>query len=357
MDLLTDEKMATGLTPDRARREALIEIGGMEQVKEEVRAVRAGALLEQLAQDARYAIRGLRRARGFTATVIATLALGIGANTAIFSVIDALLFRPLPVDNPEQLAAVYRGPSGDQAAFSYPEFSDLAAQTQVLAGAAAWGTHTGWMRAGADLERVNVHLVSANYFSVLGVAPQRGRSFSADDDAASTLMVVLSDRTWRTRFNADPSAVGRSVTLSGQVMTIAGVAPASFVGLDPATPADAWITFGTLALIEPEWDFRAAGEIWLHLIVRVRDGISVAAAESGLHGGGQPNFARPEGRAYAATVAARAGARVERTLRSRRARQFLPTRDAGCRGVGARAPDRVCERRQPPGRACRIAPA
>src|SRR5687768_10910134 len=282
LDLLTDEKIAAGLSPDRARREALIETGGIAQVKEEVRAVRAGALLEQLGQDVRYAIRGLRRARGFTTTVIVTLALGIGANTAIFSVIDALLFRPLPVDNPHQLAAVYRGASGEGAAFSYPGFSELAAQTQVLAGAAAWGTHTSWMRAGGDLERANLHLVSANYFSVLGVAPQLGRSFVAGDDAGSTLMVVLSDRTWRTGFSADRAAVGRSVTLSGQVMTIAGVAPPSFVGLDPASPADAWITFGTLALIEPEWNFRAAGEIWLRLIVRVRDDISVAAAESGL---------------------------------------------------------------------------
>ena len=286
IELLTEEKIAAGETPERARRAALIECGGLEQVKEGVREIRAGALFEQLVQDVRYTLRGLRHAPAFTATVILTLALGIGANTAIVSVIDALLFRPLPLTNAQQLAAVYRGPSGTEAAFSYPDYSELAAQTQVLSGAAAWGTNTGWMRAGADLERVSVHLVSPNYFAVLGVTPQLGRTFPADPEAASVGEVILSDRAWRTRFNADPQVSGRPVTLGGQAMTIVAVAPPSFVGLDPSSPADAWITFSTLALLEPDWTFKAKNEIWLRVIARVHDDISIPAAETVLQAAG-----------------------------------------------------------------------
>ena len=286
VNLLTDEKIAAGAPPERARREALIESGGIEQVKEEVRAVRAGALFEQLLHDVRYAIRGLRHSPAFTITVIVTLALGIGANTGIFSVIDALLFRPLPLTNPHQLAAVYRGSAGTEAAFSYPDYTELAAHREVLAGAAAWGTNTGWMRSGADLERASVHLVSPNYFAVLGVTPQAGRTFVAEPESASVGEVVLSDRTWRTRFNSDPLVAGRQVTLGGQAMTIAGVAPPSFVGLDPATPADAWITFPTLASLEPDWNFRARNEIWLRVIVRVQEDVSIRSAESVLQEAG-----------------------------------------------------------------------
>ncbi len=343
VSLLTDEKIAAGISPERARRQALIETGGVEQVKEEVRAVRAGALLEQLAQDVRYAGRGLRRSVGFTATVIVTLGLGIGANTAIFSVIDALLFRPLPVSDPDRLAAVYRGPSGTESAFSYPDFSDLAAQTHVLAGAAAWGTHTGWMRTGADLERANIHLVSAGYFSVLGVTPQLGTVFSAGSEAASAQAVILSDRTWRTRFNADPSVPGRSVTLGGQAMTIVGVAPASFVGLDPATPADAWITFATLALLEPEWKFREPSEIWLHVIVRLQDGISVPAAATALQGvGSRISSGAPRQLASPLRLVPASSALFD----PNRPRRVIQPRAARRRRVGASAPHRLCERRQ-----------
>ena len=286
IDLLTDEKISAGIPPERARREALIELGGLEAVKEGVRDVRAGALLEQFVQDVRYASRVLRRAPGFALTVVVTLALGIGANTAIFSVIDAVLLRPLPVTDPRQLAAVYRGPSGTQAAFAYPDYLNLAAQTQVLTGAATWGTQTAWIRPGADLERVNLHLVSSNYLAVLGIVPQLGTAFPSVNESSSARLIILSDRLWRTRFNADPAVLGRSLTVDGQVVTISAVAPAAFVGLDAASPADAWITFATLALIEPEWDFRARTEIWLRVVVRVRDDLSLTAAESGLQGVG-----------------------------------------------------------------------
>ena len=280
VEMLADERIQRGLDPERARREARLALGGVEQVKEQVRAVRAGALLEQIAQDVRYAVRGLRRAPVFAATAIVTLALGLGANTAVFSVIDALLLRPLPVYQPARLVAVYRGASGTSGAFSFPDFRALAAQGQVLAGVAAWGSQSAWLRTTGDLERIVIHAVAPNYFAVLGVGPQIGSSFVTTEESASRGSVVISHRLWRTRFAADPAIAGRAITLDGQTMTIAGVAPAAFSGLEPAAPADAWITFSTLAMLEPGWNFEAKEEIWLRLIARLREGIGRRAAEA-----------------------------------------------------------------------------
>ena len=281
-DLLADEKIEAGMDPATARREARLALGGVEQVKEEVRAVRAGALLEQLAQDVRYGLRGLRRAPAFTLAVMVTLALGIGANTATFSVIDALLLRPLPVSDPERLVAIYRGPSGTVGAFSYPDFADLSQQQHVLAGVSAWATNSTWVRLGADVERLAVHLVSPNYFSVLGAAPQFGVGFAEHSETAAHGTVIISDQFWRTRFAADPAVVGRPISIKGQVMTIVGVAGPGFAGLDPGAPADAWIPLSSLALLEPEWNFRERNEIWLRLIARLQGDVALRAAEQAL---------------------------------------------------------------------------
>jgi predicted permease len=280
VDMLAQENIASGMEPERARREARLAFGGMDQVKEEVRAVRAGALLEQLAQDLRYSLRGLRRAPVFAMTIIATLALGIGANTAMFSVIDALLLRPLPVHEPERLFAVYRGSASG--AFSFPDFRAIAAQETAFSGAAAWGSQSAWLRTDAGFDRIVLDTVSPNYFALLGVAPQLGASFVTTTDTASRGMVIVSDRLWHTRFGGDPAIVGRSITLSGQVMTVVGVAPRQFIGLQPAAPTDAWATFATLSTLEPGWDFQAREEVWIRLIVRLRDGVDTRAADAAM---------------------------------------------------------------------------
>ncbi len=282
VEMLADEKVASGVPLERARREALIELGGVDQVKEEVRAVRAGALLEQLVQDIRYAVRGLRRAPAFAITAIVTLALGIGANTAIFSVIDALLLRPLAVADPDRLVAVYRGADGSEGAFSYPVAKAIDARRDVLAGAAAWTTSSSWLGGTGDLERVSVHNVSPAYFDLLGVRPQIGAGFLTVNDEASTATAVISDRLWRTRFGADPSVIGRAISLEGLPVSIVGVAPRGFAGLDPSAPADVWITFATVALLQPGWDFRDPKEIWLQVIARLRDGVGVRTAEAAI---------------------------------------------------------------------------
>ena len=282
IDMLADEKIAAGLDPDVARREARLALGGIAQVKEEVRVVRAGALLEQLAQDVRYAFRGLRRSRGFAVTAIVTLALGIGANTAMFSVIDALLFRPLAVTDPERLVAVYRAAGGS--AFSYPHFLELAERRQAFSGLAAWGGSQAWLRSGGSPERIRLQIVSPNYFSVLGVGAIKGSGFAEHNDTAARATAVIGETFWRSRFGADTSIVGRTVTLNAYPVTIVGVVPASFVGLAPASPADAWVTFASLPDLEPGWNINTREEVWLDLIGRLPEGATSKSAESALAG-------------------------------------------------------------------------
>ena len=282
LDLLTDEKIASGMTLERARREARIELGGVEQVKEEVRAVRAGALLEQLTHDVRYTLRGLRHAPVFAVTVIVTLALGIGANTAIFSIIDALLLRPLAVADPDRLVAVYRGAGASDGAFSYATVERLAAQQNVFSGVSAWAVSSSWLRGAGDAERVSVHTVSPGYFDVLGVRPELGGGFPRASEEASYGAAIISDHFWRVGLGTDPGVVGRAISLGGQPVTIIGVAPRGFGGLDPSSPADVWVTLPTVAALQPGWDFRDPQEIWLQVIARLRDDVGARAAEGAI---------------------------------------------------------------------------
>ena len=292
-DLVADQRVAGGATADEARREAALALGGLQQVKEEVRRARAGASVDELVRDVRYSLRDLRRSPVFAGTAILTLALGIGANTAMFSVIDGLLFKRLPVTDPDRLVAAYRGASGPAQAFAYPEFVAVAERTGVLRGASAWGTSLAWLRDAAGTDRISVQTVSSNYFHTLGITPVQGAAFPLLDEAASQGLVVISHRLWRTRFGEDPSIVSRTVNLNGHPVKVRGVAPADFGGLDPSAPADMWITFATLTMLEPGWDFRAETEIWLNVIARLQDGVSASAAAASMPAlrGGAPGTA------------------------------------------------------------------
>ena len=291
LDLLVEEKVAAGLPPEAARRAARVELGGTEQVKEQVRSVRAGALVEQLGQDARYAVRTLRRTPGFTIVAIVTLALGIGANTAIFSIVDALLFRPLPIADPARVVALYRGAAGSSRASSYLDYLDYRAQAAHVDGVAAWGGgNRAWFRTSGDLQRVDTQIVSGNYFDVLGVRAAAGRTFFADEDdlAAPRAVAVISDRLWRTEFDADPHVAGRLFTLGGQRFTVAGVAPRGFKGLALDNPPDVWLPFGALTLLEPGWNIRDRHEVWVQVVARLRAGSDIREAQASL----QPVAAR-----------------------------------------------------------------
>jgi putative ABC transport system permease protein len=227
VDLLAEEKMRAGMYQEEARRSARLELGGVEQVKENVREVRAGAWLDSLFQDLRYGARMLRKNPGFTAVAVLTLALGIGANTAIFSVVSAVLLRPLPYANPQQLIVLREttqsvGPHSP----SYPDFLDWRKQSRTFSQMAAINNREFNLSGVVQPENISGYAVSANCLSMLGVRPFLGRDFLPSEDAPGTAPVVLlSYALWQSHLGADPNAVGKSISLDGRSFTIIGVLP------------------------------------------------------------------------------------------------------------------------------------
>ena len=230
LDLLTETKIKQGLTPEEARRAALVELGGVEQVKESVREVRHGRLLEDVWQDARYAVRSLRKHPSFAVIAIFTLALGIGANTAIFSMINAVLLRPLPYSDADRLVVLTETVAERPIGVSYPNFVDWRNQNTVFENIAAVRHRESFNLTGSgESERLQGRLVSANFLSTLGVKPILGRDFSAEDDRQGAAPVVmLSHALWQRRFGADEKIIGQQLTLNRESFTVVGVTPAGF---------------------------------------------------------------------------------------------------------------------------------
>jgi predicted permease len=247
VEVLTQEKMRDGVSQSLARREALMELGGIEEVKEEVRAIRAGRLLEDFARDVRFASRTLAKSPGFTTVAVLSLALGIGANTAIFSVVNAVLLRPLPYPAPDRIvriALVYKGEFG-WTEFSAKQFGFWRSHNGPFRYLTATA-NVGFNMAGVSSpERVRALRVSMEYFHVFGVHPALGREFVSEEDRiGGSNVVILSHGLWVRDFGADPKAIGRSVSLDGVPYTVIGVMPAGF----QAFPAvDLWTTIGQVA--------------------------------------------------------------------------------------------------------------
>jgi predicted permease len=301
LEMEAEQHVRHGVSPVEARRRARLALGGAERIKEEVRDARGTRLVEDLRQDVRYAARTLGRNRVFAASVLIILALGIGANAATFTVIRALLLRPLPVPHPERLVtigdpartgSVHQGtPAADLA--SYPVFEDIRAQNHVLSGLYASG-RTGRLdvslpagegAASSGREHPRGRLVSGDYFAVLGVVAQLGRTFSAAEDVApgADPVVVISDAYWRRRFGSDRAVPGRTITINETPFTIVGVAPAGFSGTIVGQPTDIWIPLMMQPAIMPhrEWlDDR--GVSWLLLMGRLAPGVALPQARAAL---------------------------------------------------------------------------
>lgn len=202
--------------------------------------------VETLIQDVRYCLRQLRRSPGFTAVAVLTLALGIGANTAIFSAAEAALLRSWPAKAPERLVKIIaRTPQGRDDTFSYPDYRDLTEQNRLIAGILAYSRRAKILRVGAETRLVRDDLISPNYFTVLGIQAQYGRTFSAGPQPSSELSVVVSDLLWRRDFNADLSLVGKQIWLTGRSYTVIGIAPPHFRGLERGAPTDVWLPVAT----------------------------------------------------------------------------------------------------------------
>ncbi|MGH9750818.1 MAG: ADOP family duplicated permease [Candidatus Polarisedimenticolia bacterium] len=244
LEALTREKVEAGMTPDEARRAARIELGGAEQIKEEVRAIRAGVLVEQLGQDLRFGLRMLIRNRGFALLAVLTLALGIGANTAVFSIVHAVLLHPLPYPRPDRLVTLRQAHPQrglDYWRLSQANFAAYGEQVHGFEMLAAF-TWTGYnMRRGGESTRVQAANVSAEFFDVLGIPPLAGRTFLPGEDAAGRRQpCVLGYGLWQRRFGGDPGVVGESIALDNVPTGIIGVMPRGFRFIDPTV--EMWVT-------------------------------------------------------------------------------------------------------------------
>ena len=281
LTLLEEDARRRGLDHDAARQEARRRFGNPVAYREQ--AVEAGmsTWLDTVWQDVRYAVRTLRRSPGFAASAVLSLALGIGANTAIFSVLDAVLLRSLPVKDADQLLVV--GTGGD---YSYPVFQRFREENHVFQDLFATAeARMADVDLGNGPERTNVALVSGSYFGVLGLSPVAGRIFTPDDDrvGGSQPVAVASYGYWQRRFGRDRALVGRTVTMNGAPITVVGVAPPEFFGERVGAAPDLWVPLTLQEVIEPGRDILGnSNAAWLQIIGRRRPGLNVASAEAEL---------------------------------------------------------------------------
>jgi predicted permease len=229
LEMHVAENLREGMTPQAARRNALMKLGGLEQTKELYADRKGLPMLETFLQDLAYALRMLRKNPGFSAIVVLMIALGIGANTAIFSVVNAALLRPLPFAHPERIVAMYQVNQLENASISFPNLKDWQKQNRSFEALAGWREDSfNWTGAG-EAERLRGLMISADFFRVLGVEPLLGRNFSSEEDRLGAApLALVSERLWRSRLGASPEVVGRNLTLNGKDYSILGVIPSAF---------------------------------------------------------------------------------------------------------------------------------
>ncbi|HZF72875.1 MAG TPA: ABC transporter permease, partial [Gemmatimonadaceae bacterium] len=287
--MLVDEKRRAGLSVDVAERQARIELGGVEILKEQIRDVKAGAFADVLAQDVRYATRLLRRNRLFTVTATVSLAIGIGANAAIFSIANALFFRaPAGVADPDRIVDIGISRNGNQNfnPGSYPDFVDIRQRATLLDGVYAtslFGKHMGLQTPDRTVTPIFASSVTVNFFAVLGARPSAGRLFEEGDAEASGFTpVVLSHSFWTRVFNRDPGVVGRTAQLDGRPFVVAGVAAERFQGTRIVAP-DVWLPISTVLMNPTEsGTLTDHNGSWLAMGARLRHGTSLAQAAAEL---------------------------------------------------------------------------
>jgi putative ABC transport system permease protein len=286
--------MARGIDPENARRQARLAIGGPEQVKESCRDARGTRWLEELLQDSRYAARVLRQSLGFAAVSVMTLALGIGATTAIFSAVNPILFEPLPYPHAERIATVwYVGADGSRGPQSFGAYRELAARSRLFDAFAVFKPWQPTLTGPSQPERLDGQRVTAAYFHVLGMAPALGHDFDpADDRSGGPNMVILSNTAWQRRFHRDRTIVGHQITLDDNLYTVIGVMPAAFENV-LAPSAEIW------SLLQYDASLPANGREWGHhlsMVARLRPGFAMEQGKRELDEIAHtpvPEFSRP----------------------------------------------------------------
>jgi predicted permease len=304
IDLAVEENLGRGMNPEEARTAALRNFGGLTQIRERYRAQRGLPFLAVLAQDTHYALRQLHKSPGFMLTAVLTLAFGIGANTAIFTLVHAILLRSLPVTDPSRLYRVgdgntccfwsgFESDSGDFDLFPYDLFVQLrqsAPEFEQLAAMEASGSDFTVRSGSSPAKPLRAEYVSGNYFATLGVGAYAGRPLvDSDDKPGAAPVVVLSYQTWKADYGGEPGLVGSTIYVQTHPFTVAGVAPPGFYGDRVVSrPPDFWVPLANEPMIEgagtslePQGDEDTA---WLYLLGRVRPETNIAALQTKVSG-------------------------------------------------------------------------
>jgi predicted permease len=308
-DRLVDRHVQAGLSFQEAQRRARLEFGGVDQVREECRDARGTQFFDTLAQDFRFNLRLLRRSPGVTAIAVLTLALGIGANTAIFSVLESVLLRSLPVRHPEELVVLtdpdahginFGSQGGRRSLLAYSEFEYLRDHNEVFSNVFAADSSVlpqlevsfGDSGGAGDKQQARIKVVSGGYFSTLGLRPAAGRFFGTEVDRSrnGSPVAVVSYPFWKQRYNLNPAILGQSIKVHGASFEIIGVAPPGFFGETVGQLPDVWVPLMMQDAVYPGRDYLSPspqGVVneyeWLQVLGRLKPGISLAQAKAAMN--------------------------------------------------------------------------
>jgi predicted permease len=275
------ENLELGMAPGAAREAALRTFGNALAVRERLQEARPLHWWEVLLRDVRYGTRLLMRTPGLTATIVLTLALGIGANAAIFSLMEAVLLRMLPVRDPQSLVIVRAMTrQGVRDWFSHRDYEWLRDHNQAFSGLAATANWKLILDSGDHKERAGVEFVSGNYFSMLGIEPAAGRVIEMEDERQRRNVTVISHAYWQRAFGGNADALGKELHLERGAFQIIGVAPAGFRGEYDGDPPDLWLPLTTQAVISQRSFLNTRNASWLGILGRLRPGLSVQAAQA-----------------------------------------------------------------------------
>ena len=280
LQMAAEDRKDRGESPENARLAARRELGNIEIIKEVTREMWGWASLERLMQDLRYGLRMLAKSPGFTAVAILTLALGIGANTALFSVVNGVLFNPLPYPHPEQLVWLAESkPNFATGSISFPNFQDWQKNNQTFTSMGLSRGYSYNLTGLGDAEQLRARLISSDFFAVLDVHPAIGRSFSAGEDAIGAAPIaMISGGLWKRKFGSSPEVLGKSLTLNGKAFTVVGVIPASFeLSLGGFHDIDIYVPIGQWE--NPLLAKRGAG-LGFHGIGRLKPGVTIEQARA-----------------------------------------------------------------------------
>jgi putative ABC transport system permease protein len=285
LEMLADENVKRGMAPEEAWRVARLQLGGEAQLRETNRELRGLPFFETLAQDVRYALRMLRKNPGFTAVAVLTLALGIGANTAIFSVVYAVLLKPLPYPRPSELFNVSQYPVSEKGSkiggWSYLNLEDLRRDSNIFTAVAGSNAHQLTLTGRGEPAMMNASVVTGEFFAVFGEPPLLGRAITPEDaKIGAAPVVVLSENLWRSVFHSDPNIIGESINLDKKAFTVIGVMPSGFRFPQLTESEQLWVPLPQDPLFGA-WIDRRGGH-WLAVTARVKPDVSMAQAQTEL---------------------------------------------------------------------------